>query len=51
MGKLSSKNSKKWIYELLENVEFEEVEKITNDISNQKIIIVDSEIPKSKIFI
>ncbi len=49
-GNYHLKNSKKWIYELLENVEFEEVEKITNDISNQKIIIVDSEIPKKQNF-
>ena len=49
-GNYHLKNSKKWIYEILENVEFEEVEKLTNDILDQKIIIVDSEIPKKQNF-
>ena len=49
-GNYHKKNSKMWIYELLENISFEEINNLTNVANDEKIIIVDSEVPNKKNF-
>lgn len=49
-GNYHLKNSKMWIYEILENIEFEEINDFPSNNTNEKIIIVDSEIPNKQIF-
>lgn len=49
-GEYHHKNSKSWIFEILENVEFEEINSLSNNENNEKLIIVDSEIPKKQNF-
>ena len=49
-GDYHQKNSKTWIYELLENIEFVEIDDLSKIDSNEKIIIVDSELPNKQDF-
>tara|TARA_A100000164_G_C21842117_1_gene740609 strand:- start:424 stop:1281 length:858 start_codon:yes stop_codon:yes gene_type:complete len=49
-GDYHQKNSKTWIYELLENIEFVEIDDLSKIDSNEKIIIVDSEVPNKQDF-
>ncbi len=49
-GEYHYNNSKKWIFELLENIEFEEIGSIRNIVPSEKIIIVDSELPRKQNF-
>lgn len=49
-GNYHQKNSKNWIYELLENVKFDEINDLRKIESKEKIIIVDSEVPNKQNF-
>ena len=49
-GKYHYQNSKMWINDILRNVKFEEVDDINQVKSDEKLIIIDSEIYKKKLF-
>ena len=49
-GNYHQKNSKIWIYELLEYVKFDEIDSLTDFHIEEKIIIVDSELPNKQEF-